>query len=205
MHLIIQMKNGMKNFLFLFMAVAMFSCTPKQEQAIGPQPSKSAVVYDNIMSRRSIRAYKPEQVSKAQLDTIMQSAINAPSARNLQSWEVRVIQSSEMLAKIREINANFAYGAPTVIVIAKDKANAFSDVDCGIMAQNIQLMAEAMNLGTCVLGKMSGIPEKPEAKDIMAALEIPETHEVTFAIALGHKDQSPEAKPRNADKVKYIN
>ena len=194
----------MKNFLFLLSAVVLFSCAPKQEKASEPQPSKSAVVYKNMMNRRSIRAYKPEQVSKAQLDTIIQCAINAPSARNLQSWEVRVIQSPEMMAKIREINGNFAYGAPTAIVIAKDKSNLFSDADCGFLAQNILLMAEAMDLGTCVLGKMSGIPENPEAKDIMATLEIPDTHEVIFAVALGYKDQRPEAKERNADKVKYI-
>lgn len=195
----------MKNLLFLFLAVAMFSCTPaKQEQASEPQPSKAAVVYENIMNRRSIRAYKPEQVAKAQVDSIIQCAINAPSANNKQSWEIRVIQSADMMAKIREINGNFAYGAPTAIVIAKDKSNAFSDADCGFLAQNILLMAEAMDLGTVVLGRMSGIPGKPEAKDIMAALDIPDTHEVIFAVALGYKDQRPEAKPRDMNKVKYI-
>lgn len=196
----------MKNFVFLFLAVAMFSCTPaKQEQVIEPQPSKAAVVYENIMNRRSIRAYKPEQVAKAQVDSIIQCAINAPSANNKQSWEIRVIQSADMMAKIREINGNFAYGAPTAIVIAKDKSNAFSDADCGFLAQNILLMAEAMDLGTVVLGRMSGIPGRPEAKDIMAALDIPDTHEVVFAVALGYKDQRPDAKPRDMNKVKYIN
>lgn len=194
----------MKNFLFFCLAVFIFSCTPKQEQSSEPQLSKSAVVYENIMNRRSVRVYKPEQVSKEQLDTIMQCAINAPSARNLQSWEVRVIQSADVLAQIRAINPNFAYGAPTVIVVAKDKSNASSDIDCGLLAQNIQLMAEAMDLGTVVLGRMSGIPEKPEAKDIMTSLDLPETHEVTFAIALGYKNERPDAKPRDPDKVKYI-
>lgn len=194
----------MKNFLFLCLIAFVCACTPKQQQSSVPQPSKSTVVYENIMNRRSVRVYKPEQVAKAQLDTIMQCAINAPSARNLQSWEVRVIQSADLLAQIRALNPNFAYGAPTVIVVAKDKNNASSDIDCGLLAQNIQLMAEAMNLGTVVLGRMSGIPQNPEAKDIMTMLDFPETHEVTFAIALGHKDESPDAKPRDPNKVKYI-
>lgn len=194
----------MKNFMFMILGAVLCSCAPGKSQVSEPQPSKSAVVYDNIMSRRSVRSYTEEQVSKAQLDTIMKCAINAPSARNMQSWEVRVIQSPEMMAEIRAIKPNFAYGAPTVIVVARETSNIFSNADCGFLAQNILLMAEAMDLGTVVLGKMSDIPTHPDAKDIMAALEIPDTHEVTFAIALGHKNERPDAKPRNAEKVKYI-
>lgn len=193
----------MKNFMLLFLAVVVCSCAPDKAKVIEPQVCKSAVVYDNIMSRRSIRAYTDEQVSKAQLDSIMACAINAPSARNMQSWEVRVIQSPAMLSEIRAINPKFAYGAPTVIVVAKERDNLFSDADCGFLAQNILLMAESMDLGTVVLGRMSDIPVNPAAKDIMAALEIPDTHEVTFAIALGHKNERPDAKPRNVEKVKY--
>lgn len=194
----------MKNFLLLLFAVTLLSCTSQPEKAVEPQPSKSALVYENIMNRRSVRAYKPEQISKAQLDTIIECAINAPSARNWQSWEVRVIQSPELMGKIRSINDKFAYGAPTAIVIAQDKSNMFSGADCGFLAQNILLMAEAMDLGTVVLGKMSGIPSHPDAKEIMEALDIPDTHEVIFAVALGYKEERPEAKPRDPAKVKYI-
>lgn len=138
------------------------------------------------------------------MDTIMLCAINAPSARNLQSWEVRVIQSADVLGQIRAINPNFAYGAPTVIVVAGDKNNPFSNVDCGLLTQNILLMAEAMDLGTVVLGRMSGIPENPQAKGIMEKLDFPGTHEVLFAIALGYKNERPDAKPRDPNKVRYI-
>jgi nitroreductase len=65
-------------------------------------------------------------------------------------------------------------------------------------------MAEAMDLGTVVLGNMGGIPGHPQAKDIMAALDLPESHEIIYAIALGYKDEAPDARPRDAGKVKYI-
>lgn len=194
----------MKKLSFLLLTVLMFSCTSTQEQPAQPQKSKAEVVYENIMNRRSIRAYKPEQVSKAQLDTIMKCAINAPSANNSQSWEVRVIQSPEIMNRIREVNGKFSYGAPTLIVVARDKSKVFSSVDCGLLAQNILLMAEAMDIGTVVLGSMVGITNNPDAKDIMDALNLPETHEVAFAIGMGYKDQRPDAKPRDAGKVQYI-
>jgi nitroreductase len=185
--------------------IAVFaSCTKPVSETLTPQPGKAQVVYENIMSRRSIRAYKPKQVSRAQVDTIIECAIHAPSAGNGQSWQVRVIQSPELMEKIRAVNPDFSYGAPTLIAIAKDKNSGISAADCGFFTQNILLMAEAMDLGTVVLGNMGGIPNNPDAKDVMAALDLPESHEIIFAVALGYKDEAPEARPRDSSKVKYI-
>ncbi|MDR1527691.1 MAG: nitroreductase [Dysgonamonadaceae bacterium] len=193
-----------KQLVALVIAAAMISCTKSAAEPVIPPLSKAQLVYENIMSRRSIRAYKPEQVSRAQLDTLVQCAINAPSAGNGQSWQVRVIQSAEIMEKIRAINPNFSYGAPTLIAIAKDKKSGISSADCGFLTQNILLMAEAMDLGTVVLGNMGGIPNHPDAQDIMAALDLPDTHEIIFAVAVGYKDEAPEARPRDASKVKFI-
>jgi nitroreductase len=198
------MKKIRKLLVTAVLAAVFVSCTKPVAEPVNPPLSKAQIVYENIMSRRSIRAYKPEPVSRAQLDTIIQCAINAPSARNNQSWQVRVIQNPELMGKIRAINPNFSYGAPTLLAIAKDKNSDISSADCGFLTQNILLMAEAMDLGTVVLGNMGGIPTHPDAKDIMTALDLPESHEVIFAVALGYKDEAPEARPRDASKVKFI-
>ncbi|KAA6346553.1 NADPH-flavin oxidoreductase [termite gut metagenome] len=191
----------MRNFLLTLFVVTLFASCAQEKVEV---KSKASVVYENILSRRSIRSYKPEQVSKAQLDTIIQCAINAPSARNDQSWQVRIIQNSDLLNRIREVNSGFSHGAPTLIVVAKDKNNDFSNTDCGFLAQNILLIAEAMDLGTVVLANMGGIPNNPDAKDIIEALALPDTHEVLFTIAIGYKTESPDAKERDASKVQYI-
>ena len=185
-------------------AAAMVACTKPVAEQADPQPSKSQVVYENIMSRRSIRSYKPDQVAREQIDTIIQCAINAPSAGNGQSWQVRVIQNPEVMDKIRALNPDFSYGAPTLIAVAKDKYSGISAADCGFLTQNILLMAEAMDLGTVVLGNMGGIPDNPNAKEIMTALDLPASHEIIFAVALGYKNEAPDARPRDASKVKYI-
>jgi nitroreductase len=108
------------------------------------------------------------------------------------------------MEKIRAINPKFSYGAPTLIAIAKDRKSSISSADCGFLTQNILLMAEAMGLGTVVLGNMGGIPNHPDAKEVMAALDLPDTHEIIFAVAVGYKDEAPEARPRDASKVKFI-
>ncbi|SHG19690.1 Nitroreductase [Dysgonomonas macrotermitis] len=206
--------------------LALVSCNQAAKE---PQTEKTLetpknVVVENILSRRSIRVYKPEQVAQAQLDTIIQCGINAPSALNKQSWEVRVIQNPELLA---QINAKFVenakgkslpgsaskaqqegfsvfHGAPTLIIVAKDKNNGASEVDCGLFAQNILLSAESMNIGTCVIGSVASVFNKPDAKDLLKAINLPDTHEVIFGISVGYKNESPEAKNRDANKVQYI-
>lgn len=195
-----------KVLFFALVAFSLVACGEKTAQVAEAQEqiSKKDVVIENIMNRRSIRVYKPEQVSKAQIDSIMQCAINAPSANNKQPWEVRIIQNAELLGKMKEINAKSFHNAPTVIIVAADKNNPFGHSDCGMLAQNILLSAEAMDLGTCMLGGLGRMLNDPKAEDILKALELPEGYEVMYGISLGYKAESPDAKPRETGKVKYI-
>ena len=48
-----------------------------------------------IMERRSIRAFKQEPVPKEKVEEILNIAINAPSAINLQPWEFTVVMGEE--------------------------------------------------------------------------------------------------------------
>lgn len=187
-------------------------------------PEHKNEVVEAIKNRRSIRSYKPEQIDQTQLDTIIDCGISAPSALNKQSWEIRVIQDADLLKRIndsfvekakgKELKGSAAraqepgfsvfHGAPTLIIVAKDKSNPYSAVDCGLLAQNILLSAESMNIGTCTIGNMASILNDPDAKEFLKEINMPDTHEVAFGIAIGYKNESPEAKPRDASKVQYI-
>lgn len=187
-------------------------------------PEHKNEVVEAIKNRRSIRSYKPEQIDQAQLDTIIDCGISAPSALNKQSWEIRVIQDADLLKRIndsfvekakgKELKGSAAraqepgfsvfHGTPTLIIVAKDKSNPYSAVDCGLLAQNILLSAESMNIGTCTIGNMASILNDPDAKEFLKEINMPDTHEVAFGIAIGYKNESPEAKPRDASKVQYI-
>ena len=59
---------------------------------------------DNILTRRTIREYTPEQITDEQLETLLECAMWAPSGRNGQPCHVRVVQSKEMLD---EMNVDF--------------------------------------------------------------------------------------------------
>jgi nitroreductase len=215
--------NMKKMFIAAIASLMLFSCNNSTKEKTSDMEQKNAVV-EAIMSRRSIRSYKPEQITPEQLDTIVKCAINAPSALNKQSWEIRVIQSADLLSRInnsfvekakgkslqgsaaraQEPGFSVFHGAPTLIIVGKDKSNSYSAVDCGLLAQNILLSAESMNIGTCTIGNMAGILNDPDSKDFLKEINMPDTHEVVFGIAVGYKNESPDAKPRDESKVQYI-
>ena len=171
-------------------------------------------VIENIMARRSIRKYKAEPVSRATMDTILMCGINAPNGMNRQSWEVRVVDKPEVMAEIKEymkaanpdvkpemIEGCFR-GAPTMVFVANDPAYDFSSIDCGLLSENIMLSAWSLGVGSVCLGSpVRFLLNSPEA---MTRLGFSEGYRPIICIGLGYPDESPEAKPRDADKVKFI-
>ncbi|SFU43187.1 Nitroreductase [Pustulibacterium marinum] len=214
----------MKKIFLLITTVFIFSCEEKPAEKITYSGNHREAIINNILTRRSIRKYTDQQVSKSQLDIVMKSALFAPSALNKQPWEVRVIQNQELLTEINNRFLNYAegkefqgsaahyrepgfsifHGAPTLIVIARDKSSNISYLDCGIILQNILLSAHAIDLGTCPLGTLVPILNLEENKDIIELLNIPEGYEVAINVALGYPDEQPVAPKRYAEKIKII-
>ena len=52
-----------------------------------------------IYSRRSVRSYTDKQVEKPIVETLLQAAIQAPSALNQQPWAFAVIQDRKLLTQ----------------------------------------------------------------------------------------------------------
>lgn len=215
----------MKRISFILaalLAVLITSCETKQPEKM--EVNKKDVVVENIMNRRSIRSYKPEQVKDDELEQIIECGINAPSGLNKQSWEVRVIQDPDLIAEINNGFVKYAagmqmegsasrsqqpgfsvfHGAPTVIVVASDESQ-YSPVDCGLLGENILLSAEAMNIGTCVVGGVVEYLNTPEAKkNIVPKFKLSDGYKPLYCIVMGYKNESPKAQPRNKSKVQYI-
>jgi nitroreductase len=152
-------------------------------------------------------------------------AINAPSALNKQPWEIRVIQKPELLKAINDGFVKFAagkqmqgsasrsqqpgfsifHGAPTLIIVAGNKNEAYNTVDCALLGQNVVLSAESMGIGSCIIGSVVAYLNTPEAQaKIIPQLKLPANYQLVYTIALGYKNEYPDAKPRNNSKVQII-
>ena len=170
---------------------------------------------ENIMARRSIRAYKEMPVGRDTLMKIMECAINAPSGQNKQSWEIRIVDDLALLNQMAEAMGqshpgnDFAKvcfrGAPVMVFIARDLSYDFSAYDCGLMAQNMMLSAWSLGVGSVCLGSpVRFLTDNELCKPLVERLGFSEGYEFCLCVGLGYATEKPEAKPRDMGKVKFI-
>lgn len=204
-------------------AAALGACTPQAQPTEdkcceNAQGTACNPVIETIMTRRSIRKYKDNPVNRDTMQIILECGINAPNALNKQSWEVRVVDNPEFINGITELFKqknpkaaedpafkNMFRNAPTVAFVAQDAAFPFSKIDCGLMGENMILSAWSMGIGSCCLGgPVHFINNEPEAKPYLDRLGFSEGYELIYCIAFGHPDETPDAKPRKKEKVKFV-
>ena len=205
----------------LCLCAAVSSCAPsvqKDETAALEQPSKSDIVIENIMTRRSIRQYKPQAVNRDTMQVILNCGINAPNGQNKQSWEVRVVDNPEYINGLTEIYKkanpeaakdpsfkNMFRNAPTIAFIARDTKYDLSQIDCGLLGENMILSAWSMGIGSCCLGgPIRFMNTNKEAAPYLERLGFSEGYELLYCIAFGYPDEAPAAKPRMQEKVKFV-
>lgn len=197
-------------FLCLIAALSVFS--------LAAQSEFENEVINNIMARRSVRKYLDKPVEHSKLEAIAKAGINAPSARNWQYWAVRIIEDYKLIAEVSEVYKqanpeavsrepgfkNMFRGAPNLICVCAPKDGGF-DLDAGLMGENMMLAAQSLGLGTCIqTGPVRFLLTNDKAKFFLERLDIPEGYKLLYVIAVGYPDEKPDAKPRDASKVKFI-
>lgn len=207
-----------KILLGIAAALVLAACGENKQQETTEAVDTARVVTDLMMSRRSIRAYKDSVISRETLDEILACGINAPNGMNRQSYELRVIDSPALIDSITEAVVkdnpaiaerkgfkNIFVNAPCVICIAYDTQYDMAQIDCGLLGENIILAAWARGIGSCCLGSSARwILDSPSAKPFLDRMAFSEGYNLLYCIALGYPDETPEAKPRRDDMIRYI-
>jgi nitroreductase len=155
-----------------------------------------------IKARASVRSFKPEPVSEEAIGKILEAAVNAPSAGNVQDWEFVIVKDS----KGKKALSDAAYGqgflaqAPVVIVVCSDLKGVFSAYgergknlysiqDTAAAAMCLMLAACDLGLGTCWVGAFS------EGK-VASLLNLPENVRPLAIIPLGYPAGGPKKPAR---------
>ena len=193
---------------------SLFSCNQQQPAQTQTDMKYKNEVIENIMTRRSIRNYKEGAVARETMDEILNCGINAPSGMNRQSWEIRVIDNPQTIARFKsllvasnpetkaEAVEGCFRGAPTLVFIANDPSYDFSPIDCGLLSENIMLSAWSLGVGSVCLGSpIRYLAKSPEA---IQMLGFSEGYVPIICIGLGYPNESPDAKPRDNAKIKYL-
>lgn len=199
-------------------ATLMLAACTESSQPVTHDQNPSAAVTDVIMSRRSIRAYRDSAISREVLNEILKCGINAPSGMNRQSYEIRVIDSPALIDSItaavlsdnpkvgeRPGFKNIFVNAPCVLFIANDSSYDLSKVDCGLLGQNIMLSAWSKGIGSCCLGMpVRLMKDSPAAQKYLDRLGFSAGYDFLYCIALGYPGETPDAKPRKDDMIRYV-
>jgi nitroreductase len=169
-------------------------------------------VLQNIITRRSVRSFKEEQIKDEELNLILQAGMYAPSGMNKQSWQFTVVQNKEkieLLAKVvretlgRDAGYNF-YAPPTLIMLSNERDNTNGLADCSCALENIFLMANSLGIGSCWINQLKTICDEKEVREVLTSFGIPENHIVWGIAAIGYSSGIPKVHERKESVIKYV-
>ena len=212
----------MRKFLFaVAIFVASIGCTNNQPAQTECCKECKNPVIENIMARRSVRAYKEQAVPRELLEQVVECGINAPNAMNAQQWEVRVVESKAWIDKATEAYKQSVKGTPAkkmvtepsfknmfrnapAVIFIGHKPSKYTAVDCGLMAENMMLAAQSLGLGTVCMASPVMFLTQAAGAEFLSSLSFSEGYEPLICIGIGYADEAPAAKPRNKEVIKYI-
>lgn len=183
--------------------------------------SEAEAVDNVIMSRRSIRNYKQIPVSRDTMQVILKAGINAPNGQNRQSWEIRVVDNPDTMSEIKAamsaanpdvpMAGDSFRNAPVMAFIDADTSYDFSLLDCGMLSENMVLSAWSMGVGSICLGSpvrfldgSESIRSNPEIRKVMDKLGFSEGYQLVLCVGFGYPLESPDAKPRDESKFRFV-
>jgi len=148
-----------------------------------------------VFARRSIRKYTDDPIAEADIKTLLEAAMAAPSAVNYRPWHFVVVSDRQVLDQLAEAlpYGKMLFEAPLCIAVCGDtevSAHYWSQ-DCSAATENLLLAATALGLGAVWLGVY---PRDERVARIREILGIPETVIPLNVISLGHPAE--EKKPR---------
>ena len=159
--------------------------------------------FDLIKERRSVRSFKKQEVGEVKLKKILEAANSAPSAGNIQSYEIYVIKSKEKKEKLSTaaLCQPSIKEAPIVLVFCANMKRGMSKYgargaemycvqDATIACAYAQLAAADLGLGSVWVGafyemqagEVIGVDQKFERPIIM--------------LPIGYPVEKPKATPR---------
>jgi nitroreductase len=178
---------------------------------------------ETILSRRSVRNFIERDIPPEKIIEILDCAVRAPSASNMQPWEFILVRNQEVKDRIGYLGARSLYErrkrrlkvskkrfamiakAPLFIVIACNtkKSPIFWKHDGSAATQNILLAAHAQGLAAVWLG--APVALKKHSNEIKKLLKLPKSCEIASIVALGYPKTMPKPRPQSdiKDKIHF--
>ena len=187
-------------------------------------------VFQNILTRRSVRSYQNRPVPREVLEAVLNAGLWAPSASNRQTWHFTVITDPKTIDEINERgkqwmansgseshmkragdpNFHIFFHAPCLLLVSYRKEpewnSNWGEVDTALAAQNIMLAAHAMGLGSCYIGWLTPWLKSEEGSALLKKLGIEEPLHPFHFITLGYptETENRQGPKRRENTVVYL-
>ena len=163
----------------------------------------------NLLTRRSVRKYKPDMVPQEKLDKILEAGTCAATGMGRQSPIILAVTDKAMRDRLSKMNAAIMgvdsdpfYGAPVVLVVLADKNVPTYIYDGSLVMGNLMNAAHAEGIASCWIHRAKEEFNSEEGKKILQDLGITGDYEGIGHCILGYADgDEPAAKPRKENYV----
>ena len=181
---------------------------------------------DVIRNRRAVRDFTDASIDRPTIERLIEAAILAPSAMNLQPWAFAVLLGRErieghakrakhwLLASLSQTSYDpsirhmledpeyaLFYHAPALVVILAKSSGTQSAEDCCLAGENLMLAARNEGLGSCWIGFARPWLDLPATK---AELKLPDQYHVVAPIVLGYPKAWPESHGRKPAEIHWL-
>lgn len=171
-----------------------------------------------IDTRYSCRSFRDEALASDVLDRIALSGVASPSGMNRQAWRVVLVKNRRLIEemdeesmrvlsemddksmydRMMERGGKMLYNAPAMIVIPIEPG---SELDCGIVTENIALTATALGVDNVICGMARiAFMQSPRAEEFRKRLGFPEGYVFGMSVLLGYA--TAPGKPHTPDMAK---
>lgn len=165
-------------------------------------------VMENLLTRRSVRAFEKRAIPADELDQILQAAVYAPSGMGRQTWQFTVVTDREKIQKLaavveKELNRpGYDMYAPEAIIIpSNERDSRFGKEDNACALENIFLAAHSFGIGSVWINQIRDICDAPAARALLKEWGVPDSHVVYGIAALGYPAPAPEKEIHKTGKI----
>ena len=164
-------------------------------------------VFDVIRKRRTIRKFTDQEVSREQIDLLLEMAMCAPNRLNHQPWHFIVIQDQgkqKEFADFLRIHSYLEDASAVIVACADPRASTTWAMDVSAAVENLMIGATALGLGTAWVGSPDSVTWSMFEEAVRDSLSIPIEVRVVALVAVGYSAQErpPHSKKDRFDTAK---
>jgi len=167
---------------------------------------------ENMITRRSIRAFKSDMVPKEIIEKIIEAGKFAATGMNRQSPIIIAVTNKELRDRLSKMNEKILgkemdpfYNAPVVLIVLANKAEPTHIYDGSLVMGNLMHAAHAYGISSCWIHRAKEEFETEECKEILRNLGIIGEYEGIGHCVLGYADcEDPVPSPRKRNYAYWI-